>query len=153
MARFQSQLEERCTETVSSIMVNGPSAAYIPLLKYETMYKVKVTLGSSSSKYYVMDSGAAMSLISKSYAKELEKMNVITKKSYVGEEIFGTASGERVSCKIVIINNVQIGDFSLDNVKFAVMNEDIVFLLGKNVLNAFQSWHINNNNATLELVK
>jgi hypothetical protein len=152
MSKFQSEFEKKCGETTASIMIYGPATGYVALLKYGMMYKLKVTLGSSV-KYYLMDSGATLSLISKSYARELEKMNVITKKSYIGEDFFTTASGETIECKIVVINGVKVGEFSLDNVEFAVIDEDVEFLFGKNILNAFQSWHINNNNATLELVK
>jgi hydrogenase maturation factor len=152
MSMWETEIEKKCGIVSSSIIVNGTSTSSIPLLRYGNMYKLKVMLGTSS-KYYLMDSGASMSVISKSYARELEKLNIITKESYIGKSDFKTANGKTVSCSVVVLNNVKIGDFTLDNVGFAIMDKDIDFLLGKNILDVFSSWHINNSNSTLELVK
>ncbi|MDR0603319.1 MAG: retroviral-like aspartic protease family protein [Bacteroidales bacterium] len=136
----------------SNIQINGPSVACIPLLSYGGMYKIKVEL-SGTTKYYLMDSGASMSLISKSYAKELAKLQFITKKSYQRDEYFTLADGRILLCQIFLLNNVKVGAFTLNNVEFAIIDEEVGFLFGKNILDAFKSWNIDNNNETLKLVK
>jgi hypothetical protein len=151
---LEAEFKAKCKViSTATIEVNGPAAASIPLLKYGNMYKIKMEL-AGSSKYYIMDSGASMSVISKSYATELAKLKFITKHSYMGEMPFELADGSSVVARIIQLNNVKIGTFTLNNVLFAIINDDdINFLFGKNILDAFQSWNIDNNKVTLELIK
>jgi hypothetical protein len=152
MSKLQTELEKKCKILSSSITLSGPSTGTIPLLKSGKMYKIKVRLGTSD-KYYLMDSGASMSCISRSYARELEKLGILTKKNYIREAYFETASGAFMLCSVYLLNNVKIGDFTLNDVEFSVFDEDIEFLFGKNILDAFSSWQVKNNTTILELVK
>jgi predicted aspartyl protease len=156
-AYFTSVLEKKCANAgmfSSSVTVKGPSKGTISLSKYGTMHKIKVTIGKSE-KYFTMDTGADNSLITKSYARELEDMNLIQPKDYIEPaEYIGIHDKKAVLHKRVQLNNIRIGDFTLDNVILVIGNDDSSgLLLGKDILNAFQSWNINNNNSTLELVK
>ncbi|MDR1459934.1 MAG: retroviral-like aspartic protease family protein [Bacteroidales bacterium] len=152
MSMLQTELEKKCNVLSSSITISGPATASIPLLKNGNMNKLKLRIGSSE-KYYLMDSGASKSLISKSYSRELEKLGLITKKSFIGERIFETANGNTMLCSVVVLDNVKLGDFTLNGVEFAIYDEDVEFLFGKNILDAFSSWQVKNNNTILELVK
>jgi hypothetical protein len=150
---FTVLFEKNCIKTFSSVSVEGPQKGVVPLSKYGTMYKIKVTTGKSE-KYFIMDTGADNCFLTKSYARELEDMNLIQQKDYIESAEYQDAHGKTVLHKRVLLNNVKIGDFTLNNVIFAIANNDAGgLLLGKDILDAFQSWNINNNNSTLELVK
>jgi predicted aspartyl protease len=148
-------LETMCTGFLpaSSISVNGPQKGTVALTKYGVMYRIKITMGNSS-KYFTMDTGAENSFISKSYARELEDMDMIQPNDYIEPAEYRDAHGNTVLHKRVMLNSVKIGDFTLNNVIFAISNSNSGdFLLGKDILNAFQSWNINNSNSTLELIR
>jgi hypothetical protein len=152
-AAFLSELEKKCMTSSSSVVVkSGPVSAFVPLVKQGDMYKIKVTLGKSS-KYYLLDSGAASSMISKAYARELEDMNIIKADSYIDPSYYQMADGSTVLCRRVVLNNVKVENFILDKVVVAITEGDVAFLFGKDILNAFHSWKINNSNSTMELVK
>jgi predicted aspartyl protease len=153
MHTFSIQLEKMCKGYASSISVNGPQKGIVSLTKYGAMYRIKITTGNSS-KYFIIDTGADNSFITKSYARELEDMNLIQPKDYIEAAEYQDAHGNTVLHKRVLLNDVKIGDFTLNNVIFAIgNNDDGGFLLGKDILNAFRSWNINNSNSTLELIK
>ncbi|MDR1554389.1 MAG: retroviral-like aspartic protease family protein [Prevotellaceae bacterium] len=92
---------------------------------------------------------------------ETDELKKITKGLYLTMDSlldpiakYQDAHGKTVMHKRVILNNVKIGDFTLNNVIFAIANDDSAgFLLGKDILNAFQSCIINNATNTLELIR
>jgi hypothetical protein len=144
---------EKCKSDLYSITVDGPPKSSIPMLKIGNIYKITVSIGSSS-KSYILDSGADMSFISKSYAIELEEMNLLNPDNYIEPLYVSLADGSMAYCERVILNKVKTGEFTLNNVIFGVIDSyDMNFLLGKNVLNAFHSWNINNSSSKLELIK
>jgi hypothetical protein len=152
VSTLQTELQKQCIGALPQATVSGPASGFVPLLRYGTMYKIKVRLGTSE-KYYMMDSGASVSLISQSYANELTAAGLITPDQHAGEFLLELADGTTNTCQMVLLNKVKIGSFTLDDVAFGIIEEDIAFLLGKNILDAFHSWNINNNNSTLQLVK
>jgi hypothetical protein len=146
------EVYKTCANNSSEIKVKGPPFASIPLTVTGTMSKVKITIGSSS-KYYLLDSGATECFISDSYAFELYMDGIITDNSFLESQYYTLADGSYVLCERVQINNVKIGNYTLDNVVFCIAESDIVFLCGKNVLNVFGTWKINNNKSILEVTK
>jgi predicted aspartyl protease len=151
MHSFSIQLEKMCMR--SSISVNGPQKGTVALTKYGIRNRIKITM-SNSSKYFIMDTGADNSFISKSYARELEDLDIIQPNDYMEPAEYQDIHGNTVLHKRIMLNNVKIGDFTLNNVVFVINNSDSSdFLLGKDILNAFRSWNINNSNSTLELIK
>lgn len=144
---------KRSVSSSSSISVKGPQKGDVALARYGSMYRVKLTIGNSS-KYFTVDTGAENSFISKSYSRELEDMDLILPNNYIESAEYQDAHGKTVMHKRVMLNNVKIGDFTLNNVIFAIANNDSAgFLLGKDILNAFQSCNINNATYTLELIR
>jgi len=151
---FLTLLEERCgLEAMPEIVVTGPLRGSVPLLPSGNAHKIKVTIGNST-KYYLLDSGADYCAISFSYANDLINDGYnIEESAFLGAENLLLADGRTVYSELYLLDGVKIGDFTLDNVVFAFINEDINFLLGKNVLNAFKSATINNKSSSLDLVK
>jgi hypothetical protein len=144
----------KCLKSVTKITVSGSAAKdTVPLIKINNMNLIKLTLGTSS-KVYLMDSGASCSLISEEYADELRETGVITSSRYQGIRQMSMADGSIADVKIYMLNGVKIGSYTLNNVEFGVIDEDMDFLLGINVLGAFASFKvINGDNSILELVK
>jgi predicted aspartyl protease len=153
-SELMSRLDKHCGEGSSSgtSVGSGPASAEVSLIRYGEMYKVKLTVGSSS-KYYLMDSGASHCIISRSYARELEDLNIIKADSYIESGYYQLADGSEVLCRRVVLNNVKLGGFVLDGVVFAITEKEVGFILGKEIMNAFASWNINNSKSVLELVK
>jgi predicted aspartyl protease len=149
-----TMLEKKCGASLSSsVAVTGVQKGSIALTKYGAMYKIKLSIGNSS-KYFTIDTGAENSFITKSYARELEDIDLIRPDNYTEPLKYQDAHGKIVLHKRVILNDVKIGDFTLNNVIFAIGNDDSGgFLFGKDILNAFKSWNINNVNSILELEK
>jgi predicted aspartyl protease len=148
-------LEKNCGTggEVSSISVAGPERGAVALVKYGGMYKIKVGLGGSE-KYFLMDTGAGNSFISRSYARDLEDMGLIRPDDYLEPAEYVDAHGMSVLHKRVRLSGVKIGGFVLDGVIFAIGNDDGGgLLLGKDVLDAFGAWNIDNGGARLELVR
>jgi predicted aspartyl protease len=144
----------KCLKNVAKITVSGSAAKdTVPLIKINNMHLIKLTLGASS-KAYLMDSGASISLISEEYAEELYDAGVITPSLYQGIRQMSMADGSTVDVDIYMLNGVKIGSYTLNNVEFGVIDGDIDFLLGANVLGAFTSFKIiNSDNSIMELVK
>jgi hypothetical protein len=115
--------------------------------------RVLITIGTSS-KYYVIDSDSYICVISRSYARELQEMGYIKETDFRNNTYLTLADGSSTQARQILINGIKLGDYTLNNVLFEVVEDsNITFLLGSNVLNAFKSATINNSTSTLELVK
>jgi clan AA aspartic protease (TIGR02281 family) len=115
--------------------------------------KLKINI-AGISKYFIIDSGASNISISTNLEKELLLKGIIKKEDYFDDEIYALADGSIIKCKVIIINNVGIGNFKVNNVKINIFsNLDNDLLLGKSFLDKFKKWTINNENSTLYLEK
>ena len=115
--------------------------------------KVKIKIGNIS-KYFTIDSGASNIAISSDFERELLLEGLIKKENYNDDENFVLANGSTIKCKIIILNNIEIGDFIVNNVKIAIINNtNTDLLLGKSFLDKFKKWSIDNENNTLYLEK
>lgn len=125
----------------------------INLVSRESQSKVKIKIGNIS-KYFTIDSGASNIAISSNLERELLLEGLIKKENYNEDENFILADGSVIKCKIIILNNIGIGNFIVNNVKIAIINNaDTDLLLGKSFLDKFKKWTINNENDTLYLEK
>lgn len=125
----------------------------IPIINVNEINKVKISFGNIS-KYFIIDSGASNMTISSNLERELLLEGLIKKENYSDDENFSTADGSIITCRIIILNNINIGGFIVNNVKIAVVkNDKSDLLLGKSLLNKFKKWSIDNQKSILYLEK
>ncbi len=124
----------------------------IQVISLMGMHKVKITIGSTT-KIWMLDSGASDLFISEEYARELKAKGLLSEMNYIGEGLYSLANNSVVSCKRYKINGVKIGKFELNNIIIATSKEAKEFLLGKALLNKFSQWTLDNKNDVLILKK
>jgi hypothetical protein len=155
-SHFLSFLEKKCnfeTSLLKPKIVNGPSRDNVSILKIGSIHKIKVTIGNIS-KYFILYSGASYCMVSFKYAAELVENGYLDAESdYLGDMDLLLADGRTVPSALYKMNGVKVGEFTLDNIVFALIEEDTNLLFGMNILNAFKSATINSNASILELVK
>lgn len=123
----------------------------VELIKMPTgNYKVKLVI-DGNERYFLLDTGASDLVISGKLEQELLDQGKITADSYIGKETYTLADNSTVMCDVVILNNVQIGGFTVNNVEAAIM-KDGGMLLGTSFLNMFLSWEIDKDSNKLMLV-
>jgi hypothetical protein len=147
---LMAAIQEACAGDVSDITVSGPPRAHVPLVRIGSMVKVRATIGASS-KYFLLDSGAGESVVSAAYASELYANGQIAE--FLDPGVYELADGSMVECDRILVRNIRLGDYLLKNVSVAVSPDEVGFLLGKNILNAFSSWRVDNQKGILELIK
>lgn len=102
--------------------------------------------------YFMVDTGASDLIINKEIEQHLLSKGLINEDSYLGQEIYSVADGREVSATVVIINDVKIGDYKVNNVKAAILDTELP-LLGMSFLEKFKDWEININEKKLILYK
>jgi len=143
-------IEEEFVESSPNDVVGSSKYDYINLLNLGVAYKVKITIGNLN-KYFTLDSGASDVIISTEFERELLLEGLIGKENYIRDDYYELADGSIVKCRRLIINNVGIGKFKVNNVIMAVISSESTLLLGKSFLDKFDNWSIENENSTLYL--
>ena len=103
-------------------------------------------LNGTATIRWMLDTGASMSSIPVDVAKRLGTR-------VIDHRDFELADGSIVRSPIVIINKLQVGNVSIGNIQVAVTDYGTDALLGKNFLDAFSSYEINNARSQLVLRK
>lgn len=67
------------------------------------------------------------------------------------DRLYRIADGKVINQRRVLITKLSVGSFSINNIVTSIASEDSPFLLGKNFLDKFKSWSINNARSTLIL--
>lgn len=128
------------------------SVDLVPIIDNGSSYKVKISIGNIS-KYFVIDSGASDITISTSLERELLLDSLIKKENYINDGIYTLADGKEIRCRKLILNNIEIGSFKVNNVVIAIVESGNDLLLGKSFLNKFYKWSIDNQSSQLKLEK
>jgi clan AA aspartic protease (TIGR02281 family) len=124
----------------------------IPLSSYYGVYHINGKINNSSISF-ILDSGASETVISESVLSRITKYSKNDNIKYLDGAYYNLADGSNVFCKRIRVSEMQIGDYSINNIIIAIMPKDTENLLGKNVLDKFKSWHIDKNKKELTLVK
>lgn len=109
--------------------------------------KIKLNIGGVD-RYFLFDTGASDLLITRELEQILVDRGAITEDSYLGTEQYELADGREVQARMVVLNNVKVGDYYVDNVVAAVLDEG-GGLCGLGFLNKFKNWEIKDNNYLL----
>jgi len=146
-------LNESVGDTLKVEINSTNNAESIRIINTGYSFKVQLKIGGIE-KYFTIDTGASDSFISLKFEKTLVTSGVLNKSNYLPSIYYEMANGENVLCKRILLSNVSIGNFILNNVTFAVIPEnEIGFLLGKSFLDSFSYWSIVNEQSKLVLVK
>ena len=96
--------------------------------------------------HWMLDTGASTTFIPRDLAKAMDAQE-LRRKTFV------MADGRKVTMPIVLIKRLKIGNVTVTNLAAAVGDAGTDPLLGKNFLDAFSSYEINNKQAQLVLRK
>jgi len=124
----------------------------VKVLQIGAMTKLKVKIGSVVG-IWMLDSGATDLLVSDSLVNRLLELNLLSKNDFLGNETYYLANGKPIKCDVYKINQVQVGNYTVNNLILAASKDTDEFLLGKSLLNKFSRWSIDNKNDILVLEK
>ncbi|HLS30551.1 MAG TPA: retropepsin-like aspartic protease [Flavobacteriaceae bacterium] len=114
-------------------------------------YLVKLNLGGKI-KYFILDTGATDMVISRELERELLINGTLNESNYVDKAEYLLADNSIVKANVILLDNIQIGDYTVNNVTIAVIDEGSL-LLGKSFLDKFKDWSINKYSKLLILYK
>ncbi|MDG1776715.1 MAG: retropepsin-like aspartic protease [Crocinitomicaceae bacterium] len=130
----------------------GGYRSLIPLIDYLGQgYKIKITI-SGVTKYYLFDTGASDLIIDRDTERELLLNGVLKRENYLGKTEYTLANNQTIQAQKVKVNNIIIGDYTLNNVVIAIIDEGSL-LCGKSFLDKFKKWEIDIQNNFLILYK
>ncbi|MBM77996.1 MAG: hypothetical protein CL846_05900 [Crocinitomicaceae bacterium] len=126
------------TYNINDIVGNSYSSA-IELVDYLGQgYKMKIEI-DGVVKYFLFDTGASDLVINRNIERDLLINGSINKNSYVGKDFYLLANNEKVEADIVLVNNLKIGNYTLNNVYIAII-DDGGMLCGKGLFDKFRTW-------------
>ena len=132
--------------------INGPAEDTIKTLSLNGMTYVKMKVGSMV-KIWLFDTGASDLLINRDMEEALKKENALSQSNYIGTGEYEMANGMIDTCRKYMINNLQIGKFSVDNIVVAITDKGKRIIVGKALLNKFSKWILNNEENKLILLR
>ena len=116
----------------------------VPIQRQGKTIILNGTLNDNVPVRWTLDTGASLSTIPQEMADLLRARVVDTRN-------FQLADGRVIAANVVVIAKVSVGGVSASNVRAAVSGYGTDPLLGKNFLDAFGSYEINNRSAQLVL--
>jgi clan AA aspartic protease (TIGR02281 family) len=114
-------------------------------------FKLKIII-NGISQYFLFDTGASIMMINGETERELIKMGALKRSNYLEKKEFSLADGSIVLGQVVKLDNVVIGDYTVNNVQCAIVKNGSL-LCGKGFLDKFQKWHLDKENLNLILYK
>ena len=138
-----------------SVNVYNPSdirgvgaSTQVELLNYASVgRKIKLSF-DGIEKYFLFDTGASEVIISTELERQLLLKGAITEEQYLGVTSFQLADGTMVEARVLSLNNVRIGNYTVDNLVVAVMDQGGM-LCGMGLLNKFKKWEIRGGNTLI----
>ena len=145
-------VETKSNSYVATDIVGNKTISEVELLDYLGQgFKLKISI-HGISKYFLFDTGASDLIINQEFERELLIDGHIKKEDYVGTETYQMANNEKVKAQLVKLNNIKIGDFTVNNVITAVLKEGSL-LCGKGFLDKFKKWELDQEKKILTLYK
>ena len=132
--------------------ITGPTSSTIQLIDYLGQgYKIKLSI-DGINKYFLFDTGASDLVINREIERELLINGSLNKQHYVGKQLYTLANNEQVMADIVLLNNISIGNYTVNQVYVAVMEKGAL-LCGKGFLDKFKNWEFNDQKKEITLFK
>ena len=150
---FKDKTEFKSSNTYNIDDIKGGGyRSLIPLIDYLGQgYKIKITI-SGVTKYYLLDTGASDLIIDRDTERDLLLNGVLKRENYLGKTEYTMANNQTIQAQQVKVNNIIIGDYTLNNVVIAIIDEGSL-LCGKSFLDKFKKWEIDKQNNFLILYK
>ncbi|MCF7569643.1 retroviral-like aspartic protease family protein [Sabulilitoribacter arenilitoris] len=124
----------------------------IKLKRESGVYHISIDIGGVT-KSFVLDSGASEISLSSELEKEFIARGIIKKESYLEPALYRIADGSIISKKRVVLKNIKVGEYIVNNVTASIGSSNIPLLLGKSFLDKFSKWTIDNTSEKLILEK
>ncbi len=109
-------------------------------ISYGIPRKVKISIGDIA-RYFLLDTGADDFVINREIEAMLLENGSIKESDYIGTMDITVADGSTVKGRLVRLNNVRIGDYTVNNVEAVILDEGSL-LCGHGLLNKFRSWKL-----------
>lgn len=132
--------------------ITGPAADTLNILTLNGLTYIKIKVGSLI-QIWLFDTGASDLLINKEMETLLKDQNIINEKNYLGIGEYEMANGMIDACRKYRIDDVQIGNFHVNNVIVAVTDKGKRIIVGKALLNKFSEWNLSNKKNVLVLAR
>lgn len=133
-----------------SVSVSGSSSTKIKLESFGGVYKVWVKIGGTN-QHFILDSGASDISLSLDAERELINAGVLKKENYITPALYRLADGSIIKCRRLILPEMTIGSFKVDNILASVGVSDSPLLLGRSFLDKFKKWSVVNSTKELLL--
>ena len=114
-------------------------------------YKVKIQI-DGVTKYYLFDTGASDLLINHEVERELLLNGSLKKEDYIGTKVYTMADNKTVEAKLIRLDNVVVGGYTVNNVTAALLVEGSL-LCGKGFLDKFRKWELDKDKELLILYR
>jgi hypothetical protein len=132
--------------------ISGPETDTVSILNINGMTYIKLKIGSLV-QIWLFDTGASDLMINKDMEEQLKNEKTLTETDYLGEGEYEMANGTIDTCRKYKLNNIKIGQFTVNNITVAVSDKANKIIVGKTLLNKFGNWLLNNKSGTLILNK
>jgi hypothetical protein len=132
--------------------VVGPQTDTINILSLNGMTYIKMKTGSMI-QFWLFDTGASDLLINSDMEKTLQQEGMLTQDNYLGTGEYEMANGAVDTCRKYLVQKIQIGKLTVNNVIMAVTDKGKHIIAGKALLNKFTNWKLDNEKDQLIINK
>ena len=144
--------QSKVNDITFSDIVGGGNKCAVSLIDYfGNGYKIKLSL-SGIIKYFLLDTGASDLIIDRETERELLMKGILKEEDYLNKTKYELANGETVTAQKLKINNVSVGDYTVNNLTVAVI-DDGSLLCGKSFLDKFKKWELDKEKKVIILYK
>lgn len=136
--------------TNNTVSFKNTNSASIHLYEQNGTFQIPVKIGGITEKF-VLDTGASDTTISSTIEAVLIRNGTISKTNYLSNALYRIADGSIISQRRFILPILSVGNFTVKNITISVGDENSPLLLGKNFLDKFKNWSIDNSTKTIKL--
>ena len=133
-------------------IIGGGYKSEVKLIDYFGIgFKVKIKIGNVI-KYFLFDTGSTDLIIDQATERELLLAGFLKRDNYLNKTTFELADNKTVIGQKIKLNNIEIGDYTVNNVVLTIINQGSL-LCGKSFLDKFKNWELDKKNKVLTLYK
>lgn len=125
----------------------------IPIKELNGVYTVPVFINNTILIDFIIDGGASDVSITPDVFLVMIKKGLISEEDYVGESLYKFADGTTAKSSVVILRQLQIGNYTITNVRASISNNlNSPLLLGQSALKKLEPYKIDTHHKVLELL-